>query len=173
METVSSLTLSLLISPLASLLPEVSSQLASLKSLGQDRLPKVVSTRLSSTRDQVRFQLSFSFVTPNIWLQVAACVYSLDATLCSGLDQLVDKVLYASTPAHYTVHLYTCTRFTRQQYTYILYSVLQVPALKTPTPALYNSTRKAAVSQLTQATTYLASFTLAQLALKVTFHTMV
>ena len=46
--------------------------------------------------------------------------------------------------------------------------LLQVPSLQSPTPALYSSTREAAVSQLTLATTYLASFTLAQLALKVT-----
>ena len=45
---------------------------------------------------------------------------------------------------------------------------MQVPSLTSPTPALYLTTREAAVSQLTQATTYLASFTLAQLALKVT-----
>ena len=43
-----------------------------------------------------------------------------------------------------------------------------MPSLKSPTPALYSSTREAAVSKLTLATTYLASFTLAQLALKVT-----
>ena len=53
-----------------------------------------------------------------------------------------------------------------------------MPSLKSPSPALYSSTREAAVSQLTLATTYLAStatlattylasFTLAQLALKV------
>ena len=53
-----------------------------------------------------------------------------------------------------------------------------MPSLKSSTPALYSSTREAAVSQLslattylatttTQATTYLASFTLGQLALKV------
>ena len=46
---------------------------------------------------------------------------------------------------------------------------VQVPSLASPTPALYSSTREAAVSQLGLATTYLASFTLAQLALKVTF----
>ena len=45
-----------------------------------------------------------------------------------------------------------------------------MPSLKTPSPALYSSTREAAVSHLSQATTYLASFTLAQLALKVSFH---
>ena len=39
--------------------------------------------------------------------------------------------------------------------------------LQSPSPALYSSTREAAVSQLSLATTYLASFTLAQLALKV------
>ena len=44
---------------------------------------------------------------------------------------------------------------------------VQVPSLTSPTPALYSSTREAAVSQLSLATTYLASFTLAQLALKV------
>ena len=44
---------------------------------------------------------------------------------------------------------------------------MQVPSLQSPSPALYSSTREAAVSQLTLATTYLASFTLAQLALKV------
>ena len=52
-----SLTSSLLASPLASLPPEVSSQLASLKSLDQERLPQVVSTGLSSARDQVLFLL--------------------------------------------------------------------------------------------------------------------
>ena len=113
--TVSSLTSSLLSSPLASLPPVVSSQLASLKSLGHERLPEVVFTSLGSARDQA-----------------AASVQSLDTTLCSGLDQLVDKV----------------------------------PSLATPSPALYSSTREAAVSHLSQATTYLASFTLAQLALK-------
>jgi len=45
--------------------------------------------------------------------------------------------------------------------------LVKVPSLTSPTPALYSSTREAAVSQLAQATTYLASFTLAQLALKV------
>ena len=48
----------------------------------------------------------------------------------------------------------------------------QVPALTSPTPALYSSTREAAVSQLTLATTYMASFTLAQLALKVTLSSL-
>ena len=38
---------------------------------------------------------------------------------------------------------------------------------KAETPALYSSTREAPVSYLTLATTYLASFTLAQLVLKV------
>ena len=45
--------------------------------------------------------------------------------------------------------------------------ILQVPSLKSPTPALYSSTREAAMSCITLATTYLASFTLAQLVLKV------
>ena len=43
--------------------------------------------------------------------------------------------------------------------------IVKVPSLSSPTQALYNSNREAA--QLTQATTYLASFTLALLALKV------
>ena len=73
----------------------------------------------------------------------------LDSSLCSGLDQLLVKVLL--TPALFSSQL-----------------IFQVPSLKTPSPALYSSTREAAVSQLTLATTYLASFTLAQLALKVT-----
>ena len=46
-------------------------------------------------------------------------------------------------------------------------ALFQVPALKSSTPALYSSTREAAVSYLTLATTYLASFTLAQLVLEV------
>ena len=47
--------------------------------------------------------------------------------------------------------------------------ISQVPALTSPTPALYSSTREAAVSYLTLASTYLASFTLAQIVLKVAF----
>ena len=43
----------------------------------------------------------------------------------------------------------------------------QAPILKSSTPALYSSTWEAVVSHLNLATTYLASFTLAQLALKV------
>ena len=39
--------------------------------------------------------------------------------------------------------------------------------MKSSTPALYSSTREATVSYLTLATTYLASFTLAQIILKV------
>ena len=52
---------------------------------------------------------------------------------------------------------------------YISNFIFQVPVLTSPTPALYSSTRAAAVSYLTLATTYLASFTLAQIVLKVGF----
>ena len=38
----------------------------------------------------------------------------------------------------------------------------KIPLLTSPTPALYNNTRKAAVSLLNQASTYLAGFILAQ-----------
>jgi len=93
---------------LTSLSPVVASHLAHLKRLGEDRLPEVLSTKLTSARDQA-----------------ASCVLSLDSTLCSGLDQLLDKV----------------------------------PALRSSTPALYSSTREAVVSQLTLASTYLASTT--------------
>jgi len=103
-------------SSLASLSPMVQTRLSHLLSLGQERLPEVVTSRLLLARNQV-----------------TAGVQYLDSTLCSGLDRLVVKV----------------------------------PSLTSPTPALYSSTRVAAVSQLTQATTYLASFTIAQLALKV------
>ena len=58
----SSLTSSLLASPLASLPPVVSSQLASLKSLGEDRLPEVLHTRLHFVGDQVIYRfLSYSW----------------------------------------------------------------------------------------------------------------
>ena len=45
--------------------------------------------------------------------------------------------------------------------------LVKVPSLTSPTPTLYLTTREAALAQLTLASTYLASFTLAQLALKV------
>ena len=83
-------------------------------------------------------------------------MHYLDSTLCTGLDQLVTKVLY----------LPSCT-FTTLVYLYLSNCIFQVPALTSPTPALYSSTREAAVSYLTLATTYLASFTLAQIVLKV------
>ena len=96
LETVSSLTSSLLASRLASLPPAVSNQLASIKSLGQERLPEVVFTGLSSARDQVIHLFS---IIVKISFQAAAYVSSLDTTLCTGLDQLVDQVLYSSTPS--------------------------------------------------------------------------
>ena len=101
---------------LASLTPVVETQLSHLLTLGEERLPEVVTSRVRVARDQV-----------------TAGVQYLDSTLCSGLDRLVVKV----------------------------------PSLQSPTAVLYSSTREATVSQLTQATTYMASFTIAQLALKV------
>ena len=90
-------------------------------------------------------------------MQVTAGVQYLDSSLCSGLDQLVVKVLY----------LYSLLHVKPGRICILSNCILQVPALKSPTPALYSSTREAAVSCLTLATTYLASFTLAQIVLKV------
>jgi len=64
--------------------------------------------------------------------KVASIAVSLDASLCSGVDNLVEKV----------------------------------PALKQATPALYNSTRESISSYATLVATYVASFTIAQVALK-------
>merc|ERR1711973_972751 len=64
--------------------------------------------------------------------KAATMAASLDATLCSGVDNLVEKV----------------------------------PALKQATPALYNSTRESISSYATLVATYVASFTIAQVALK-------
>ena len=81
---------------LASISPVVASHLAHLKSLGEDRLPEVVSTKLTSAMDQV---LETGLSSPlALSLQAAACVLSLDSTLCSGLDQLLDKVLHLQWP---------------------------------------------------------------------------
>merc|ERR1712240_688422 len=64
--------------------------------------------------------------------KVATVAVSLDTSLCSGVDKLVEKV----------------------------------PALKQATPALYNSTRESIGSYATLVATYVASFTIAQVALK-------
>jgi len=64
--------------------------------------------------------------------KVATVAVSLDTSLCSGVDKLVEKV----------------------------------PALKQATPALYNSTRESISSYATLVATYVASFTIAQVALK-------
>jgi len=64
--------------------------------------------------------------------KVATVADSLDTSLCSGVDNLVEKV----------------------------------PALKQATPALYNSTRESISSYATLVATYVASFTIAQVALK-------
>jgi len=64
--------------------------------------------------------------------KVATAAVSLDTSLCSGVDKLVEKV----------------------------------PALKQATPALYNSTRESISSYATLVATYVASFTIAQVALK-------
>jgi len=64
--------------------------------------------------------------------KVAPVAVSLDTNLCSGVDNLVEKV----------------------------------PALKQATPALYNSTREGISSYATLVATYVASFTIAQVALK-------
>jgi len=64
--------------------------------------------------------------------KVATVADSLDTSLCSGVDNLVEKV----------------------------------PALKQTTPALYNSTRESISSYATLVATYVASFTIAQVALK-------
>ena len=80
---------------LTSLSPVVASHLAHLKRLGEDRLPEVLSTKLTSARDQV-LSTGLSLALPS--LQAASCVLSLDSTLCSGLDQLLDKLLYLHWP---------------------------------------------------------------------------
>jgi len=64
--------------------------------------------------------------------KVATAAVSLDTSLCSGVDKLVEKV----------------------------------PALKQATPALYNSTRECISGYATLVATYVASFTIAQVALK-------
>jgi len=64
--------------------------------------------------------------------KVATAAVSLDTSLCSGVDKLVEKV----------------------------------PALKQATPVLYNSTRESISSYATLVATYVASFTIAQVALK-------
>jgi len=64
--------------------------------------------------------------------KVATVADSLDTSLCSGVDNLVEKV----------------------------------PALKQATPALYNLTRESISSYATLVATYVASFTIAQVALK-------
>jgi len=64
--------------------------------------------------------------------KVATVADSLDTSLCSGVDNLVEKV----------------------------------PALKQTTPALYISTRASISSYATLVATYVASFTIAQVALK-------
>merc|ERR1719282_1339617 len=64
--------------------------------------------------------------------KVATAAVSLDTSLCSGVDKLVEKV----------------------------------PALKQATPALYYSTRESISSYATLVATYVASFTIAQVALK-------
>merc|ERR1719210_3082211 len=64
--------------------------------------------------------------------KVATAAVSLDTSLCSSVDKLVEKV----------------------------------PTLKQATPALYNSTRESISSYATLVATYVASFTIAQVALK-------
>merc|ERR1711972_1002476 len=64
--------------------------------------------------------------------KVAPVAVSLDTNLCSGVDNLVEKV----------------------------------PASRQATPALYNSTRESICSYATLVATYVASFTIAQVALK-------
>merc|ERR1712013_319789 len=64
--------------------------------------------------------------------KVATAAVSLDTSLCSGVDKLVEKV----------------------------------PTLKQATPALYNSTRESISSYATLVATYVASFTITQVALK-------
>merc|ERR1711972_970019 len=64
--------------------------------------------------------------------KVAPVAVFLDTNLCSGVDNLVEKV----------------------------------PALKQATPALYNSTREGISSYATLVATYVASFTITQVALK-------
>jgi len=98
----------------------------SLKADVESKVPEVIQTRLNTAKDQVA--------------KVAA---SVDATLCSGVDQIVEKV----------------------------------PALKQPTPDLYNTTVEGVgnlynttvesfSSRATEASAYLASFTIAHILLK-------
>merc|ERR1712055_353322 len=82
----------------------------------EDKVPEGVQTGYTTTLNKV----------------VTAAV-SLDATLCSGVDTLVEKV----------------------------------PALKQSTPILFNSTRESVSSYATLVATYVASFTIAQVFLKV------
>jgi len=81
----------------------------------QDKVPDVVTAKVTDAKGQV-----------------SAAVNSVDSSLCSGLDKLVDKV----------------------------------PALRQETPELYNSTKSSMGTYAFMATTYMASFTVVNYALK-------
>merc|ERR1712013_273982 len=97
-------------------LASVVDQALDLKAGLESKLPEVVKTGCTTALNKV-----------------ATAAVSLDTSLCSGVDNLVEKV----------------------------------PALKQSTPALYNSTKESISSYATLAATYVASFTIAHVALKV------
>ena len=72
----------------------VETQLSHLLTLGEERLPEMVTSRVRVARDQVQYTIHGHLQFMRNVLQVAAGVQYLDSTLCSGLDQLVVKVLY-------------------------------------------------------------------------------
>jgi len=88
----------------------------SIKSSVEEKMPEAVSTRLATAKEQAKGVVGY-----------------VDASLCNGLDQLVDKV----------------------------------PVLKEATPTLYAKSKTTMARYASLASTYLASFTLAQLALRI------
>ena len=71
----------------------VETHLSHLLALGEERLPEVVISRVRVARDQVQ-DTNLGIYTTVFNVQVTAGVQYLDSTLCTGLDQLVVKVLY-------------------------------------------------------------------------------
>ena len=87
---------------LSSGLASLSSHYSSLQSLGEERLPELVTARLYTARDQVGGRGLVSVTTYHL-LQVTGGVHYLDSTLCHGLDQLLVKVscyLYSTLPIY-------------------------------------------------------------------------
>jgi len=108
--------LSLYVEKIGTLASPVVDQALEFRARTEDKVPEGVQTGYTTTLNKV-----------------VTAAASLDATLCSGVDTLVEKV----------------------------------PALKLATPTLYNSTRESVGSYATLVATYVASFTIAQVFLKV------